>query len=105
MIVGARRCGKTYRLYQGGCGGFRAGALSLTECFTSILRMTLAPVFEPSLLADVLDTFYALYPAARTEGAYIFFDEIREIPEDRVRFCGVSRYGESDRLCDGMTFF
>ena len=37
--------------------------------------------YEPSLLADVLDTFYALYPAARTEGAYIFFDEIQEIPE------------------------
>lgn len=37
--------------------------------------------YEPSLLADVLDTFYALHPAARTEGAYIFFDEIQEIPE------------------------
>lgn len=37
--------------------------------------------YEPSLLADVLDTFYALYPAARVEGTYIFFDEIQEVPE------------------------
>ena len=40
VIVGARRCGKTYRLYQERYGGFRAKASSFTGCYISILRMS-----------------------------------------------------------------
>lgn len=39
VIVGARRCGKTYRLYQE-IRRLQAKASSLTGCYISILRMS-----------------------------------------------------------------
>lgn len=80
VIVGARRCGKTYRLYQEMQRLQGQGIEFDRMLYFNFEDERLRP-YEPSLLADVLDTFYALYPAARTEGAYIFFDEIQEIPE------------------------
>ena len=80
VIVGARRCGKTYRLYQEMQRLLRGGVSFDRMLYFNFEDERLRP-YEPSLLADVLDTFYALYPAARVEGAYIFFDEIQEVPE------------------------
>lgn len=80
VIVGARRCGKTYRLYQE-MQRLQGQGIELDRMLYFNFEDERLRPYEPSLLADVLDTFYALYPAARTEGAYIFFDEIQEIPE------------------------
>lgn len=80
VIVGARRCGKTYRLYQEMQRLLRGGVSFDRMLYFNFEDERLRP-YEPSLLADVLDTFYALYPAARVEGTYIFFDEIQEVPE------------------------
>ena len=80
VIVGARRCGKTYRLYQE-MRRLQSRGVELDRMLYFNFEDERLRPYEPSLLADVLDTFYALYPVARTEGAYIFFDEIQEIPE------------------------
>ena len=80
VVVGARRCGKTYRLYQE-IQRLQGRGVELDRMLYFNFEDERLRPYEPSLLADVLDTFYALHPAARTEGAYIFFDEIQEIPE------------------------
>ena len=80
VIVGARRCGKTYRLYQE-IRRLQGQGVELDRMLYFNFEDERLRPYEPSLLADVLDTFYALYPAARGEGAYLFFDEIQEIPE------------------------
>ena len=80
VIVGARRCGKTYRLYQE-MRRLQGQGVELDRMLYFNFEDERLRPYEPSLLADVLDTFYALYPAARGEGAYLFFDEIQEIPE------------------------
>lgn len=100
---GGLRCGKTYRLYQE-MRRLQSRGVELDRMLYFNFEDERLRPYEPSLLADVLDTFYALYPAARTEGATCFFDEIRKFPNG-VRFSAAcSRYGESDRLCDGIFF-
>ena len=78
---------KTYRLYQE-MQRLQGRGIELDRMLYFNFEDERLRPYESSLLADVLDTFYALYPAARTEGAYIFFDEIRKFPNG-VRFCGV----------------
>lgn len=80
VVVGARRCGKTYRLYQEMRRIIREGYQERALMYFNFEDERLKP-YEPSLLQDVLDTFYALHPEARQEGAFLFFDEIQEVPE------------------------
>lgn len=80
VIVGTRRCGKTYRLYQE-MRRLQDQGIELDRMLYFNFEDERLRPYEPSLLADVLDTFHALYPAARGEGAYLFFDEIQEVPE------------------------
>lgn len=80
VIVGTRRCGKTYRLYQE-MRRLQDQGIELDRMLYFNFEDERLRPYEPSLLADVLDTFHALYPAARGEGAYFFFDEIQEVPE------------------------
>ena len=98
VVVGARRCGKTYRLYQE-MQRLQGRGVELDRMLYFNFEDERLRPYEPSLLADVLDTFYALHPAARTEGACIFFDEIQEIPE-----WGAFLRRVVDRLCDGILF-
>ena len=80
VIVGTRRCGKTYRLYQE-MRRLQDQGIELDRMLYFNFEDERLRPYEPSLLADVLDTFHAPYPAARGEGAYLFFDEIQEVPE------------------------
>ena len=58
--------------------------------------------YDPGLPAEVLDTFYAMNPRARREGAFLFFDEIQEVPEwGRVPAPG-RRHAAGDRVRDGL---
>ncbi len=80
VIVGVRRCGKTYRLYQE-----MHRILALGVDLRSILYFNfdderLKP-YDVALLDDVVETFFAMNPKAKDEGAYLFFDEIQEVPE------------------------
>lgn len=52
--------------------------------------------YETSLLNDVLESFYARNPQARTRGAYLFFDEIQEVPEWGAFMC---RVVDDEKVC------
>ena len=80
VVVGTRRCGKTYRLYQQMKDLFKQGVGFDRMLYFNFEDERLKP-YDSSLLGDVVDTFYALHPAARERGAYFFFDEIQEVPE------------------------
>lgn len=80
VVVGTRRCGKTYRLYQQMKELLDQGVGFDRMLYFNFEDERLKP-YEPTLLGDVVDTFYALHPDAREEGAYLFLDEIQEVPE------------------------
>ncbi len=80
VLVGVRRCGKTYRLYQ----EIRR-ILNDRHDLRSILYFNfdderLKP-YDTAILEDVVETYYAMNPRAKSEGAFFFFDEIQEIPD------------------------
>lgn len=80
VIVGTRRCGKTYRLFQEMRDVIAAGYDPETILYFNFEDERLKP-YSPQLLADVLDTFFALHPAAKEKGCFLFFDEIQEVPD------------------------
>lgn len=80
VVTGVRRCGKTYRLYQEMHRIVEAGYPSESILYFNFEDERLKP-YEPQLLSDVVDTFYALQPHAKETGAFFFFDEIQEVPE------------------------
>lgn len=80
VIVGTRRCGKTYRLFQEMRDIVRAGFNPETMLYFNFEDERLKP-YSTGLLADVLDTFFAMHPIAKEEGCFLFFDEIQEVPD------------------------
>ena len=80
VIVGTRRCGKTYRLFQEMRDVLRAGYGRETVLYFNFEDERLKP-YSSELLSDVLDTFFAMHPVAREEGCFLFFDEIQEVPD------------------------
>ena len=80
VIAGTRRCGKTYRLFQGMRDIVAAGYDLETILYFNFEDERLKP-YSSQLLADVLDTFFALHPIAKEKGCFLFFDEIQEVPD------------------------
>ena len=80
VIVGTRRCGKTYRLFQEMRDVVAAGYDPQTMLYFNFEDERLKP-YSSELLADVLDTFFAIHPIAKEEGCFLFFDEIQEVPD------------------------
>ena len=80
VIVGTRRCGKTYRLFQEMRDVIAMGYKHETMLYFNFEDERLKP-YSSELLSDVLDTFFAMHPAAREEGCFLFFDEIQEVPD------------------------
>lgn len=72
VIVGTRRCGKTYRLFQEMRDIVRAGYDPETMLYFNFEDERLKP-YSASLLTDVLDTFFAMHPKARERGCFLFF--------------------------------
>ena len=77
-IIGVRRCGKTFYQFQ--------LMKELLEAGVSRSRIFYFPFDDdrlgepgPDTGSRVLDAFYALSPEA-TDGCYLFFDEIQELP-------------------------
>ena len=77
-IIGVRRCGKTFHLFQLMDELEKAGVPRELMLYFPFDDDRLG---EPDALtaSRVLDAYYALVPAAE-EGCYLFFDEIQEIP-------------------------
>ena len=80
VVVGVRRCGKTFRLYQEilrliDDEGVEAGRI----CYLNFDDDRLRP-YPPDIIGQVLETFYELHPDARSAGAYLFLDEIQDVP-------------------------
>lgn len=80
VIVGTRRCGKTYRLFQEMHDIVNAGYSPETILYFNFEDERLKP-YSPTLLSDVIDTYFMLHPVAREEGCFLFFDEIQEVPD------------------------
>jgi predicted AAA+ superfamily ATPase len=79
-IIGMRRSGKTWRLFQ-----------EMNRLAEEVRERMLYFNFDdsrldsysgggPQLLNELLECFFRLYPKSRKEGAVFFFDEIQEIP-------------------------
>lgn len=79
-IVGARRCGKTYRMFQEMRRIVDAGVAEDRLLYFNFEDERLRP-FDSALLSDVVDSYFELYPHVRSQGAYLFFDEIQEVPD------------------------
>lgn len=80
VLVGVRRCGKTYRLYQEMHKILEAGYDLHSILYFNFEDERLKP-YDVSILEDVIETYYTMNPWAKTEGAFFFFDEIQEIPD------------------------
>lgn len=80
VVVGMRRSGKTFRLYQEILALREAGVSASHICYFNFDDDRLRP-YAPSLVGDVLEIFYEINPEARAEGAYLFFDEVQDVPQ------------------------
>lgn len=80
VVAGIRRCGKTFRLYQEIVRLMDDdGIVSGRICYFNFDDDRLRP-YPPDIISQVLETFFELHPDARSAGAYLFFDEIQDVP-------------------------
>jgi predicted AAA+ superfamily ATPase len=80
VVVGMRRSGKTYRLFQEIETLLKEGLSPRSILYFNFEDDRLRPL--TSAVGDlVIETFYELNPQAKTEGAYFFLDEVQEIPD------------------------
>lgn len=80
VVVGMRRCGKTYRLYQEMRRLLAQGYSFNRMLYFNFEDERLKP-YSPTLLEEVVDAFFVMYPEARSEGVFLFFDEVQEVPD------------------------
>ncbi len=77
-VVGPRRAGKTYFLYQT-IGELRSRGLGDKVLYISFEDERLWPL-EKKDLDDIFEAYYELYPENKGKKIYVFFDEIQEVP-------------------------
>ena len=80
VVVGMRRCGKTYRLYQEMHRLLAQGYSFDRMLYFNFEDERLKP-YSATLLEEVVEAFFAMHPKARSEGAFFFFDEVQEVPD------------------------
>ncbi len=78
VIIGMRRSGKTYLLFQEMQRLIDAGIEKNRLLYINFEDDRLQPL-GPDVLDRTLETFYRLNPAARSEDAYVFLDEIQVV--------------------------
>ncbi|MBR1369414.1 hypothetical protein RJ53_07880 [Methanocalculus chunghsingensis] len=78
-IIGVRRCGKTYCMFQQIEELIRAGIPKSQILYLNIDDDRLQPL-NGDELDRLLDTFRELYPVRDDERLYLFLDEIQNIP-------------------------
>jgi len=79
VLVGMRRSGKTYTLYQEMKRLVQAGVDRRHMLYLNFEDDRLLPL-TPAILSDALEAFYRLDPSARETDSYLFFDEIQAVP-------------------------
>jgi len=77
-IVGPRRTGKTYFMYQLIYNLIRSGVEKNRLLYVNLEREPLV-VCEPGDLSRLLDIFYEIYPENLKKKCYIFLDEIQNV--------------------------
>ena len=81
VVIGMRRCGKSYRLFQEMDALLEAGVPRERICYFNFEDTRLGPV-TPQTGDAVLDTFLYLNPGLkRDDGIYLFFDELQEMED------------------------
>ncbi|MFD0704485.1 ATP-binding protein [Alloscardovia venturai] len=78
VIMGIRRSGKTYRLFQEMQSLLDSGIDSSRILYFNFEDDRLAPITTQTG-DDVLHEFFEVNPASQRDGCYIFFDEIQEM--------------------------
>lgn len=78
IISGMRRSGKTFFMYQKIEELVERGVDRQCVLYFNFDDDRLID-YGPTLLDDVLETFYRMSPEARVKGTYFFFDEIQEV--------------------------
>lgn len=80
VIIGMRRSGKTFRMYQEILAIQNDDIETNRICYFNFDDDRLRP-YPDNLVSEVLEQFYEVNPNARDEGAYLFFDEIQDVPD------------------------
>lgn len=80
VVIGMRRCGKTYLLFQEMHRLLNSGVERDRILYVNFEDDRLQPL-APDILNRILETFYRMNPEVRSEGAYLFFDEIQAAPD------------------------
>lgn len=80
VVIGMRRSGKSYRLFQEMDRLLASGVSAGRVCYFDFDDDRLKPI-TPATGDAVLEAFYAINPSALSEGAYLFFDELQEMSD------------------------
>lgn len=80
ILVGIRRCGKTYRCYQHMCELLRSGITQDRMLYLNFEDERLRG-FSVDDFQMILDIYYERFPNNRDVLCYFFFDEIQNVPE------------------------
>ena len=78
VVIGMRRAGKTYLLFQEMHRLIAEGIDKRRLLYINFEDDRLQPP-DPDILDRALETFYRMNPQARSEGAYLFLDEIQAV--------------------------
>lgn len=79
VVVGMRRSGKTFRLFQEVGALLDAGVPEGRILYFNFDDDRVRPLGADSI-PRALETFYEMEPAARREGAWLFLDEVQDVP-------------------------
>ncbi len=94
IITGMRRCGKTFYAFQLVRRLLDAGVPKSRIFYFNFADDRLDPA-PPTLLNDVVEEYWRQVPEARSEGSYLFLDEVQEA-EGWQGFC--QRIAERERV-------
>ena len=78
IITGMRRSGKTFYLYQKMSQLLEAGVPRDRLFYFDFADDRLSPL-APDTMTSVIEEFWRQVPEARTEGCYLFLDEVQEM--------------------------
>lgn len=95
VIVGMRRSGKTFRMYQEILAVLESGTSPDCVCYFNFDDDRLRP-YPTGLVSEVVEAFYELHPHARTEGAHLFLDEVQDVPGWDIT---VRRLLDTEKIC------
>lgn len=80
IITGMRRCGKTFYLFQIMQRLLTSGVERNRMLYFDFSDDRLKPLAH-GIMQDVVDEYWRQVPDARTEGCYLFLDEVQEVDE------------------------